>query len=239
MAKTKAVLKPEEYRQKWGIPDWRDEKAYPKTLSEELWKWEFLRRRDDYRQDWEREYLKTVEWYSQHTYEEWLRPNQNDDLTAPGPIEPGNFDCDPASPGFVVHMKHEVRKYRMPQLINPALERPSGIYTLFSVPALIEGGGAVWLPPGLVLQLDPMTNLEEHIKVLKMGLQQLQKGRAETRRQRGKWPKYLRAFDARTEGTTFETIGEVLRSDLVYSEAAARAKEYFMAAKGIIKGLTA
>lgn len=40
----------------WGIPDWRDEAAYPdsKTTSPTRWAWEFLRRNPGYRKDWAR-----------------------------------------------------------------------------------------------------------------------------------------------------------------------------------------
>lgn len=36
----------------WGIPDWRNAADYPKRLTHDQWRWEFLRRRDDYRQEW-------------------------------------------------------------------------------------------------------------------------------------------------------------------------------------------
>ncbi len=39
----------------WNIPDWRDATAYPETLTTSEWRWQFLRRRDDYRQDWVRD----------------------------------------------------------------------------------------------------------------------------------------------------------------------------------------
>ena len=50
-------------REKWNVPDWRDSTAYPtpNELSDTLWRWEFLRRRTDYRQDWERYYPQTYE----------------------------------------------------------------------------------------------------------------------------------------------------------------------------------
>jgi hypothetical protein len=40
----------------WGIPDWKDEAAYPdpKSTSATRWAWEFLRRNSDYRKDWAR-----------------------------------------------------------------------------------------------------------------------------------------------------------------------------------------
>jgi hypothetical protein len=42
----------------WGVPDWSDETAYPtkaNNLTNIQWRWEFLRRRHDYRDAWEAE----------------------------------------------------------------------------------------------------------------------------------------------------------------------------------------
>jgi hypothetical protein len=36
----------------WNVPDWRDGAAYPDNLTDHQWRWQFLRRRDDYRDDW-------------------------------------------------------------------------------------------------------------------------------------------------------------------------------------------
>lgn len=38
----------------WGVPDWRDARAYPTAdeLDDLEWRWEFLRRRHGYRLDW-------------------------------------------------------------------------------------------------------------------------------------------------------------------------------------------
>ena len=36
----------------WGVPDWRDAAAYEVQRSPRQWRWEFLRRRQDYREDW-------------------------------------------------------------------------------------------------------------------------------------------------------------------------------------------
>jgi len=40
----------------WGVPDWRDEEAYFAThdLTDRQWRWEFMRRRPLYREDWVR-----------------------------------------------------------------------------------------------------------------------------------------------------------------------------------------
>lgn len=41
-----------EAAKKWGLPDWRDNAAYPLDRLVTEWRWEFLRRRPDYRNEW-------------------------------------------------------------------------------------------------------------------------------------------------------------------------------------------
>ena len=45
----------------WGIPDWTRVEAYPNpsTTTDLEWRWEFLRRRPDYREKWENRYAAT------------------------------------------------------------------------------------------------------------------------------------------------------------------------------------
>jgi hypothetical protein len=38
---------------RWGIPNWTDRASYPKRAADRVWRWEFLRRRPDYREAWE------------------------------------------------------------------------------------------------------------------------------------------------------------------------------------------
>ena len=40
----------------WKIPDWREESNYrnPQDMARDLWRWEFLRRQKQYREDWKR-----------------------------------------------------------------------------------------------------------------------------------------------------------------------------------------
>ncbi|MFC3447666.1 hypothetical protein ACFOLL_16990 [Falsochrobactrum ovis] len=50
----------------WGLPDWQDESSYGNTSSWSFmrWRWEFTRRRDDYRNDFDN-------WKDQ-TYDFWV-----------------------------------------------------------------------------------------------------------------------------------------------------------------------
>ena len=41
-------------RAKWGVPDWTRADAYPPRTTDREWSWEFVRRRPDYREAWER-----------------------------------------------------------------------------------------------------------------------------------------------------------------------------------------
>ncbi|MBZ5496833.1 MAG: hypothetical protein LAP85_10565 [Acidobacteriia bacterium] len=213
-----------QYRRRWGIPDWRNSKAYPASLPDELWRWEFLRRCDDYRQDWEREHKRTVEWYSKHTYQEWMSPNPNSDLESPGPIEPGNFDCDPGSEEFVVYMKHSVKKYRMPVLINPAVARPRNL-GFWSV-HLIEAGDYVFAP--MALALDPNASLEAHIEILKIGLKQV--GQNKDKPHVPDWAKYLRTLDAKAVGAKNDEILLVLEPKKMAYNSGTPANDWMRAA---------
>lgn len=45
-----------EFDHEWGVPNWRDESQYPgpSDLTPELWRWQFIRRMEDYREAWDR-----------------------------------------------------------------------------------------------------------------------------------------------------------------------------------------
>ena len=44
------------------VPQWKDEGTYPRpdSLNDTFWRWEFLRRRSDYRQDWVKYYRADI-----------------------------------------------------------------------------------------------------------------------------------------------------------------------------------
>lgn len=223
-------LTPEEYRRKWGIPDWRDEAAYPAELPDELWRWEFLRRREGYRRDWEREYSKTVRWYSEHSFQEWIGGKALDApaLESPGPFEPGNFDCDPQSEEFIVWMKGGMQKYRMQRLINPAIARPRNLD--FHSVHLIDSGDCVFGP--LALVLDPNASLETHIETLKQGLDALRAKNGDRRNRRAEWASYLRALDGKACGATNKDIWEVVSGDYA-NNPYARGRDLVRAAENL------
>jgi hypothetical protein len=234
----KNKISPDEYRKKWGIPNWKNPTEYPDNVTDELWRWEFLRRHDEYRRDWEREHAITAEWYKTHTFAEWRQQN----LDAPnGPIEPGNFDCDPASEKFVVYAKHSIKKYRMPCLCNPAVAKPRGAYSLFAAVGLIEGTGHMFIAPGtLLLEIDPMSSLEEHIRILKFGLKRFQMatGRASLKPHKREWADYLRILDAKGTGATNAEIWRHFRPNQISCNEYSQGRDLVRAAIRTQKELT-
>ena len=49
----KSKASPAEIQSRWGIPDWTQAKNYPDKMTDLEWRWEFLRRRADYRDLWD------------------------------------------------------------------------------------------------------------------------------------------------------------------------------------------
>lgn len=124
-----------EHSEKWGVPDWRDAAAYPRSLSDDLWRWEFLRRREDYRNDWELWYPRTAEWQKDHEDE-----HRFDALF----LWMGNWHPDPNHPNFRALMPGSIEKYGLDGLPNPAIGNPENFY--FTKPR--EAG---FLMPGMML----------------------------------------------------------------------------------------
>ena len=109
------------YRKKWNVPDWKNAGAYPKLreLNMVLWRWEFLRRRADYRNDWEVWSLKTYERELQ--YREYLLNCK--DEAAKDLLKTYNCILKPDAPQFRATMDGPL-KYGLVGLPNPALRDP-------------------------------------------------------------------------------------------------------------------
>ena len=100
----------------WGVPDWRDETAYPSLddLDETHWRWEFLRRRDDVRSDWEA--------YANDTLEENLSKSKK-----AGEALSGERIWPVDAPKFRANVPNCLHKYCLDGLPNPSLASPSGL----------------------------------------------------------------------------------------------------------------
>ena len=97
----------------WGVPDWSDEGAYEalQDLDNSHWRWEFLRRRQDVREDW----LENAE----TTYEVNLKRTCDPE----DPIYQATvFELD--SPRFRADVPNCLLKYNLAGLPNPAISKP-------------------------------------------------------------------------------------------------------------------
>ena len=118
----------------WGVPDWRDAEAYPdptsdppRTLPLVLWQWEFLRRSDEYRQDWLKyapeTYQKRKAEYEANPVEQWIMGYRQS--TGEPVIEEYPKVLLPVSDlNFCAEMPGSEEKYGLASLHHPANPRP-------------------------------------------------------------------------------------------------------------------
>ena len=177
-------------RRMQGLPDWRDAHAYPAVLSDHVWRWEFLRRKDEYRRDWRRCYPATVKWYQSHKFAEFFTGRAPGD----GRAFADNWGCDSTHPRFLVHMKGSVSKYGLRGLPNPAIARPDNLpfEGRFDVPIVFDIS-------------EPIEELEQQASRAFKSLKKLY-GASNARKQRRLWSKYLRALDADADGASYAEI---------------------------------
>lgn len=203
----------------WGVPDWRDASAYPDDLTDEQWRWEFLRRRDDYRNDWLAHRDNTqgdsipflAYWFgATEKYGLWgdcllnpalsakkLTEGEPHFATTSGPTEDSLTNViPPENSNAAFRYQFDLKKSIEPQL-RAAEQAIKGELTALEWEAEMGFGGRV-------------------------------KAHA-SRAHRSKYRTYLRVLDARADKVTFEAIGrEVLgiKVEAINSnDAAARAKQ--------------
>ena len=127
--------------QQWNVPDWVDGSAYPDPNTTNLaqWKWEFLRRRKDYRDDWLA--------YAPHTYEQQKKEYRSAPFIEfrigkrtirrkkDKPFPPQHLDA-------VAYTPTAFEKYGMHGLFNPNNPQPKELW-IFAQSPLID-----WSAPG-------------------------------------------------------------------------------------------
>ena len=127
----------------WGIPDWMDPSAYPhpEKANEELWKWEFLRRREDYREDWMT--------FAERTYKRHLKEAKasNGKMSGWKPYlhNMGNPKKTPKDLEFVAEMPNAYGKYGLLYLPNPANPYPDVLEQCWPVEETSFRGGEGYL----------------------------------------------------------------------------------------------
>ncbi|WP_291725025.1 hypothetical protein [Magnetospirillum sp. 64-120] len=89
----------------FGLPNWRNENEYPdESAALELWRWQFIRRRDDYRKDWHNHKLETYNYFKRlHKNKKVLTPDHDE---------------------FMCRIPDSIEKYGLRRCPNPALDRP-------------------------------------------------------------------------------------------------------------------
>jgi len=202
----------------WGIPDWRDPKAYGDTRSWSLfrWRWEFYRRRDDLRE--------AFDTYAEPTYKANCEKH------------PGRRALRPDEPGFVaVCDKAIAKKLGYPSLPNPRISNQpewaiEPLLDAYPAPRTYAGvekssklkkAGStlpVSFPPPLLTKLHLFEGevavmfclalpIAPQIEAAKEALVRLgAKNQPLRRRQPKKWLGYLRALDARAAGASWAEI---------------------------------
>ncbi len=201
-----------EIQRKWNIPDWLDELAYPRSqeISDTLWRWEFLRRRADYRQDWEA--------YFQKTYEYEVACSK--DPSFPTKYKKKVMRWDNVQ--FRATVPHSLEKYHLIALPNPSVQNPAMLSFDSNYGRIYFGQGPDWVAGGeeVTLRLPewkvatvfdlkkPLSPQIEKVKKDLMEWQAYQMGKKlERRKSRQEWTTYLRILDAREVGASDDEVG--------------------------------
>ena len=232
----------------WGLPDWSDERAYPsKKWSESRWRWEFTRRRDDYRRDFNIHLEATVALMSELAK-----------------ASPGRRFLAPNEPGFVVQCPIDcTERYGLGALPDPRIsDHPFHVLMFQSLKGFVPGAGPTaeawvpslswaekvnWtpIPDGFAaVVLDLSEPLERQWRSIRDLLQEYQKekfGRIpNTRRHPQKWLTYLRVLDAREFGASWAQIadsgvlGRNLRSTIDRDQRSQTARQVWLQAQDLM-----
>jgi hypothetical protein len=180
----------EQIRKQWGIPDWRDATAYKLVDCDEpwptnLWRWQFLRRRPDYRKDWlasapHRGVYKAGDWAKYG-----LRIPLNPALTNIPVTFVSTFESGEMQPGGVY-------KQTIPTLHLTIPKDCCAIAFNYRLP----------LKPQLEWAEYNLRAIQEHLQIRNI-----------ERKRPDKYTDYLRALDAEAAGATYEQIWRTIRSN--------------------------
>jgi hypothetical protein len=189
------------------MPDWRDPNAYPADLTLTQWRWQFLRRREDYREDWnafhpvcQARYLTAFRGFKVPMgIRSW------EDHTARFADMPGCRE-----------------KYGTKFLLNPDEPQPALGLFVREAPYEVSFASAESFDryreaDVRLIAFELGASIPEQIEKAKHYLLTLQSerrgGRHDSRKHQRKWPLYLRVLDARVAGATFKQIGDTLLMD--------------------------
>lgn len=206
-----------------GAPDWRDENAYPgeDELTNDEWRWEFLRRRNDYREDFARPDESYIEESKGRYFERvYFMGNLADPTRSVKAMKTKKPDTsDPFSNLFQATFDITFLDTDLRALYGDPFtgELPRGEAQPYHLDLRVD------LTHPLLPQFRRLYRLAEYAQA---------SWQPHVRRPRpSKWPLYLRVLDARDAGAKFREIGEVVLGYTDYDEAAKRADETLKAAR--------
>lgn len=225
----------------WNVPDWRNPDEYPKPedLSHTLWRWEFLRRHPDYREDWKTHAEASYQWQVEQASKETpIRhvPTLDDPVFRANVLYLGDRIED--DPQLFIHALDRIRKYgtwgAMP---NPSIRVPAHFQFKLTFSGCLCGPDeynnislkenevmfSFDLSSPLLKQVKMVHRLLKHLQVNKFGKELFRKPKKDV------WPLYLRTLDARDQGVSYEKIANVLLGDNLESvsdQAAPRGKQF-------------
>lgn len=174
----------------WNVPDWRDEKQYltPRSEGDDSdllqWRWEFLRRDKQYRDDWRR--IAVLDPDGKLA----LRGDPSQcDFTKPIPL---------LIPEQLEDFHHFNRLYKLSRLLDPSVRNPS-----------ILPFSGLYAEYGVVVVVDLELSIKRQLKLAELELRrhhkQLEKKlRRATYPEKAKWPQFLRMIDALDTGQVDE-----------------------------------
>lgn len=228
-------------QKKWGVPDWRDDKAYPKLddISDRLWRWEFIRRMGDYREAWDR--ASKIEYETHCRQAEKAQEDKSRLLLPDDPYFVVNTTVYDNRDEFRDLIKYGINSFYNPRIAVPLLFRGGPSVMDLPVPHYSDELGGHFLsqpereyrndpigvrPGWTVVHFDLAEPLDIQLERAKKRLEQVQKTFLEevglglpdrlkqksARRQRkDMWPLYLRVLDGRDAGASYKVIGRTLK----------------------------
>jgi len=201
----------------WGIPDPRDAAAYPVTATWRQWGWQFLRRRQDYRQRWE-----AVVWPYITDDGGWDLEKEDRDADEEAQLayrERRPFQW--RHPFEVLRDEFKIRSSAMPgsnAALDPRLDRPPIFEGSFVTEVLFQRQAVPSEPLAEFdtrLPIEPLLKFDTRLPIDPQlaDARRLLERRAETqdiKPQVGKFPDYLRLLDFDTYGIKSKEIGRSL-----------------------------
>lgn len=174
-----------------SIPDWRDKDAYPKCFEdiyERDWRWQFLRRYPEYQQAWNRGIPDEGITYHAEIAEIDRKPAPED-----------SEQCR-----TVFRLKHLVNPWgeqRIPNATGSMWDSHTGAMTINPPdPNVTRGRDFVMVGFDLNTTLKPQ--IDNVYKKLKHQQKVLKEEVLVFKKQKDKWPRYLRVIDAIDQGAT-------------------------------------